>query len=175
MVEEMPDGVQLESTDYEQKYLMCFVPNNLNLLHGVLRYLNSNMKVHENKVIVLITLEDNEERYLVVFKIDKSYSFNNVFHITVGEKPFEFKLIQTNSKSKHLVYYTLNALNYLIARETNVDSVEDVDRNHQIDWSKYKRSVIYRSGQSELKIVPTDLFGIINLNPKFDTPISKEK
>lgn len=160
----------MKSADHKEKYLMCFVPDNLNLLHGVLRFLAEEMEVHDDRVVVLSTDEEGQEtRLVVLFKISKSYTFENAFCVTVGEKPFEFHLIQTNSKSKHRIFYTLNALNGLIAKETGVP-IDQVDKSHQIHWEEYKQNIIYTVQKDNLKIIPTMLEGVVNLKPMFSLP-----
>lgn len=152
----------------ERKHLMVFVPRNLNLLYGVLSYLSDTMDVHGERVVVLETSpddDDGESRYAVVFKVRTSYQFENVFHVTVNEKPFEFRLIQIHSKSRNRVYYTLNALNMLIQKECGRD-----DRDHELAWDNYEQSIIYtmtHDDEKELRIVGTKLTGVVNLQPRY--------
>lgn len=53
--------------------------------------------------------------------------------------------------------YTINALNRLI-----VDENGELDKSYQIDWDKYRNSVILTDGDG-YKVMKTSLFRIIDV------------
>jgi hypothetical protein len=67
------------------------------------------------------------------------------------------KTISVHRKKGVNVIYSINALNQLILNETGYEN-----HSQQIDWTKYKNSVIINF-DSELKIIPTKLFTIARL------------
>jgi len=170
-VAEVAEGRE-EQVRHDKKHLQIFVPHNENLKFGVLNYLADNVDVVGQRVTVLETLAEEdggESRFVILFKVREGYEYQCNFEVTVNEKPFEFRVMQVHSKSRHRVYYTLNAMNRLIFKETG----EENNRTHQLDWSKYSEKIIYlaknaETDERELKIVPTKLVGVVNLNPQYE-------
>lgn len=160
-------NVDAETTPqkHEHKQIMVFVPFNIGMLYGVLKYLGDNLRIYENKVLILCNEPDcGEDKYIVIFKLPTDYQFDNEFKVTVNERPFSFRLIQVHSKSKHRVYYTLNALNKIIQLDAGADNPNP---KHEVDWSKYENRVYYLQ-QEEMREIRTELFGIVNLDPKLE-------
>ncbi len=173
------------ASKYEQRHLQVFVPHNFNLLYGVLNYLADSLDIYEDRAIVLetdATSDGGESRYVIIFKVNTDYQFKQNFSITVNEKPYEFRLMQVHSKSEHKVFYTLNALNELIFKETGNYN----NKEHKLDWPRYKENVIYTvtkrdhnnpdtAPTKELQILPTNLVGVVNLRPSYDWDKEEEK
>lgn len=65
------------------------------------------------------------------------------------------KTITVHRKKGLNVIYSINALNQLIINETGTENSKQ-----QIDWTKYKNSIIINLG-STLKIIPTKLLTIV--------------
>jgi len=151
----------------DSRHLMVFLPHNENVKFAVLSYIADSLKIRGSKVVVLKTdakVDGGEARYAIVFKVPKDYKFNNAFAVSVSEdKKFTFRFLQVHYKRNSKTFYTLNAMNELIFQETGSRE----DRKYQIDWEgKYPEKIIYLR-QKELRILPTLLVGVVNLDPKF--------
>ncbi len=149
------------------RHLMVFVPYNENIKFAVLSYIADELKVKGSKVIVLATdpkTDGGESRYAITFKMPMDYQFNNSFAVSVSEdKRFTFRFLQVHYKRTAKTFYTLNAMNELIFKETGSRE----DRKYQIDWEgKYPERIIYLK-QKELRIVSTTLVGVVNLAPMY--------
>jgi len=86
-------------------------------------------------IFVLQNLEDTREVFLT-YNVEKT---TNLRH---------YKTISVHRKKDFNVIYSINALNVLADRDNNP--------NREVDWSKYKNSIIINC-DSGLKIVPTKL------------------
>ena len=67
--------------------------------------------------------------------------------------------IMVHRKKESNTMYTINALNALITAEN--DGV--LDKSYQVDWEKYRNSVILTDGDG-YKVMKTSLFRIIDVN-----------
>lgn len=67
--------------------------------------------------------------------------------------------IMVHRKKESNTMYTINALNSLITTENG----GVLDKSYQVDWEKYRNSVILTDGDS-FKIMKTSLFRIIDVN-----------
>jgi hypothetical protein len=101
-------------------------------------------KIFNNSVFVLQNVEDRAEVFLT-YNVEKQ---SNLRH---------FKTISVHRKKDYNVIYSINALNKLIASEAG-----EAGANRQVDWTKYKNSIII-SCEEELKIIHTKLLTIYRL------------
>lgn len=98
-------------------------------------------------------------RKIFVLKLDPSKELVISYNIIPNSVKFLPSTIMVHRKKESNTMYTINALNRVIATEN--DGV--LDKSYQVDWQKYRNSVILTDGDG-YKIMKTSLFRIIDVN-----------
>jgi len=104
-------------------------------LHKFLHNLSENHRVSNDKVFVF---DLNEGTYLLTYKIKMDLGVR--FDIK-KELP---KTIQIHKKRQ--TFFTINALNRLIERDSGITDGNINHKEHQVDWSKYENKLILLKG-----------------------------
>ena len=98
-------------------------------------------------------------RKIFVLKLDPSKELVISYNIIPNSAKFLPSTIMVHRKKESNTMYTINALNRLIADENG----GVLDKSYQVDWQKYRNSVILTDGDG-YKIMKTSLFRIIDVN-----------
>ena len=97
-------------------------------------------------------------RKIFVLKLHPSKELVVSYNIIPNAVKFLPSTIMVHRKKESNTMYTINALNRLI-----VDENGEMDKSYQLNWVKYKNSVILTDGDG-YKIMNTSLFRIIDVN-----------
>ena len=97
-------------------------------------------------------------RKIFVLKLDPSKELVVSYNIIPNSVKFLPSTIMVHRKKESNTMYTINALNRVIADENG----GVMDRNYQLDWQRYRNSVILTDGDG-YKIMKTSLFRIIDV------------
>lgn len=98
-------------------------------------------------------------RKIFVLKLDPSKELVISYNIIPNSVKFLPSTIMVHRKKESNTMYTINALNRVIATENG----GVLDKSYQVDWQKYRNSVILTDGDG-YKIMKTSLFRIIDVN-----------
>ena len=112
----------------------------------------------ENTVATILNTFDLFSRKIFVLKLQPSNELVVSYNIIPNSVKFLPLTIMVHRKKESNTMYTINALNTLILSETG-----KMDKSYQIDWQKYKNSIILTDGD-EYKVMKTSLFRIIDVN-----------
>ena len=114
---------------YKTLLLASFVEKDF--LHNFLHNLKENHNVNDDKVFVF---ELNDRTFLLTYKIkiDLGVRFDIKRELS--------KTIQIHKKKQ--TFFTINALNRLIERDSGLSGGNINHKEHQIDWSKYENKLI---------------------------------
>lgn len=118
---------------YKTLLLASFVDKDY--LHKFLHNLSINHRVNNDKVFIF---DLTEETYLLTYKIKIDLGVR--FDIK-RELP---KTIQIHKKRQ--TFFTINALNRLIERDSGLMSGNINHKEHQIDWTKYENKLVLLRG-----------------------------
>lgn len=97
-------------------------------------------------------------RKIFVLKLDPSKELVISYNIIPNSVKFLPSTIMVHRKKESNTMYTINALNRLITSENH----GVLDKSYQLDWQKYRNSVILTDGDG-YKIMKTSLFRIIDV------------
>jgi hypothetical protein len=97
-------------------------------------------------------------RKIFILKLDPSKELVVSYNIIPNPSQFLPSTIMVHRKKESNTMYTINALNRLI-----VDENGSMDKTYQVDWDKYRNSVILTDGNG-YKVMKTSLFRIIDVN-----------
>ena len=111
----------------------------------------------ENIVDTILNTFDLFSRKIFVLKLQPSNELVVSYNIIPNSVKFLPLTIMVHRKKESNTMYTINALNTLILSETG-----KMDKSYQIDWQKYKNSIILTDGD-EYKVMKTSLFRIIDV------------
>jgi hypothetical protein len=120
---------------YKTLLLASFVEKDY--LHKFLHNLSTNYRVGKDKVFVF---DLTEKTYLLTYKIKIDLGIR--FDIK-KELP---KTIQIHKKKQS--FFTINALNRLIERDSGLTNGNINHKEHQVDWSKYENKLILLRGDN---------------------------
>ena len=112
----------------------------------------------ESKVATILSTFDMFSRKVFVLRLDPSKELMISYNIIPNEAKFLPSTIMVHRKKESNTIYTINALNKLIISENN----GILDKRFQIDWQKYRNSVILTDGDG-YKVMKTSLFRIIDV------------
>ena len=112
----------------------------------------------ESKVATILSTFEMFSRKVFVLKLDPSKELMISYNIIPNEAKFLPSTIMVHRKKESNTIYTINALNKLIISENN----GILDKRFQIDWQKYRNSVILTDGDG-YKVMKTSLFRIIDV------------
>lgn len=98
-------------------------------------------------------------RKIFVLKLDPSKELVISYNIIPNSVKFLPSTIMVHRKKESNTMYTINALNRVIA----IENGGVLDKSYQVDWQKYRNSVILTDGDG-YKIMKTSLFRIIDVN-----------
>jgi hypothetical protein len=114
---------------YKTLLLASFVDKNY--LHKFLHNLSENHNVKSDKVFVF---DLNEDTYLLTYKIkiDLGVRFDIKRELR--------KTIQIHKKRQ--TFFTINALNRLIERDSGLTDGNINHKEHQVDWAKYENKLV---------------------------------
>ena len=99
-------------------------------------------------------------RKIFVLKLDPSKELVVSYNIIPNSSTkFLPSTIMVHRKKESNTMYTINALNSLITAENG----GVLDKSYQVEWEKYRNSVILTDGDS-FKVMRTSLFRIIDVN-----------
>lgn len=98
-------------------------------------------------------------RKIFVLKLAPSKELVISYNIIPNSAKFLPSTIMVHRKKESNTMYTINALNKLITTENG----GFLDKSYQVDWQKYRNSVILTDGDG-YKIMKTSLFRIIDVN-----------
>ncbi len=118
---------------YKTLLLASFVEKDY--LHKFLHNLSENHRVNKDKVFVF---DLNEDTYLLTYKIKIDLG------VRFDIKRELHKTIQIHKKRQ--TFFTINALNRLIERDSGLGSGNINHKEHQIDWTKYENKLILLRG-----------------------------
>jgi hypothetical protein len=97
-------------------------------------------------------------RKIFVLKLDPSKELVISYNIIPNSVRFLPSTIMVHRKKESNTMYTINALNRVISDENG----GVLDKSYQVDWQKYRNSVILTDGDG-YKIMKTSLFRIIDV------------
>jgi len=97
-------------------------------------------------------------RKIFILKLDPSKELIVSYNIIPNTSKFLPSTIMVHRKKESNTMYTINALNRLI-----IDENGSMDKTYQVDWDKYRNSVILTDGNG-YKVMRTSLFRIIDIN-----------
>lgn len=97
-------------------------------------------------------------RKVFVLKLDPSQELVVSYNIIPNSVKFLPSTIMVHRKKESNTMYTINALNRLITSENH----GVLDKSYQLDWQRYRNSVILTDGD-DYKIMKTSLFRIIDV------------
>lgn len=113
----------------------------------------------ENIVDTILNTFDLFSRKVFVLKLDPSQELVVSYNIIPNSAKFLQSTIMVHRKKESNTMYTINALNRLITTENG----GILDKSFQVDWQKYRNSVILTDGDG-YKVMKTSLFRIIDVN-----------
>ena len=97
-------------------------------------------------------------RKIFVLKLEPSKELVISYNIIPNSVKFLPSTIMVHRKKESNTMYTINALNRVISDENG----GVLDKSYQVDWQKYRNSVILTDGDG-YKIMKTSLFRIIDV------------
>ena len=106
-----------------------------------------------NKKIFLLKNKDDDNKIIFTFNIQYKQEVNERFD------KFVANTISLHRKKETNTLYTLNALNFVVMKETGKDVP---DKSHKIEWENYRNSILITK-QNDLFQINTELEKIINL------------
>lgn len=113
----------------------------------------------ENIVDTILKTFELFSRKIFVLKLQPSNELVVSYNIIPNSSSFLPSTIMVHRKKESNTMYTINALNRLITTENG----GILDKSFQVDWDKYRNSVILTDGDG-YKIMRTSLFRIIDVN-----------
>ena len=113
----------------------------------------------ENIVDTILKTFELFSRKIFVLKLQPSNELVVSYNIIPNSSSFLPSTIMVHRKKESNTMYTINALNRLITTENG----GVLDKSFQVDWQKYRNSVILTDGDG-YKIMKTSLFRIIDVN-----------
>ena len=113
----------------------------------------------ENIVDTILKTFELFSRKIFVLKLQPSNELVVSYNIIPNSSSFLPSTIMVHRKKESNTMYTINALNRLIATENG----GVLDKSFQVDWQKYRNSVILTDGDG-YKVMKTSLFRIIDVN-----------
>lgn len=113
----------------------------------------------ENIVDAILKTFELFSRKIFVLKLQPSNELVVSYNIIPNSSSFLPSTIMVHRKKESNTMYTINALNRLITTENG----GVLDKSFQVDWDKYRNSVILTDGDG-YKIMRTSLFRIIDVN-----------
>ena len=113
----------------------------------------------QNIVDTILKEFDLFSRKVFVLKLDPSQELVVSYNIIPNSAKFLQSTIMVHRKKESNTMYTINALNRLITTENG----GILDKSFQVDWQKYRNSVILTDGDG-YKVMKTSLFRIIDVN-----------
>jgi len=117
----------------------------------------TNESEFEGVVNTVMSTFDLFSRKIFVLKLQPSNELVISYNIIPSRTAFLPSTIMVHRKKESNTMYTINALNRLI-----VDENGELDKSYQIDWDKYRNSVILTDGDG-YKVMKTSLFRIIDV------------
>ena len=117
----------------------------------------TNESEFEGVVNTVMSTFDLFSRKIFVLKLQPSNELVISYNIIPSRATFLPSTIMVHRKKESNTMYTINALNRLI-----VDENGELDKSYQIDWDKYRNSVILTDGDG-YKVMKTSLFRIIDV------------
>ena len=117
----------------------------------------TNESEFEGVVSTVMSTFDLFSRKIFVLKLQPSNELVVSYNIIPSRVSFLPSTIMVHRKKESNTMYTINALNRLI-----VDENGQLDKSYQIDWNKYRNSVILTDGDG-YKVMKTSLFRIIDV------------
>jgi len=118
----------------------------------------TNESEFENIVDIILKTFELFSRKIFVLRLDPSKELVISYNIIPSRTPFLPSTIMVHRKKESNTMYTINALNRVISSENG----GVVDKSYQLDWQKYRNSVILTDGDG-YKIMKTSLFRIIDV------------
>jgi hypothetical protein len=113
----------------------------------------------ENIVDTILKTFELFSRKIFVLKLQPSNELVVSYNIIPNSSSFLPSTIMVHRKKESNTMYTINALNRLITTENG----GVLDKSFQVNWDKYRNSVILTDGDG-YKIMRTSLFRIIDVN-----------
>jgi hypothetical protein len=113
----------------------------------------------ENIVDTILKTFELFSRKIFVLKLQPSNELVVSYNIIPNSSSFLPSTIMVHRKKESNTMYTINALNRLIATENG----GVLDKSFQVNWDKYRNSVILTDGDG-YKVMKTSLFRIIDVN-----------
>ena len=117
----------------------------------------TNESEFEGVVNTVMSTFDLFSRKIFVLKLQPSNELVISYNIIPSRTSFLPSTIMVHRKKESNTMYTINALNRLI-----VDENGELDKSYQINWDKYRNSVILTDGDG-YKVMKTSLFRIIDV------------
>ena len=119
----------------------------------------TNESEFENLVDSILKEFELFSRKIFVLKLEPSKELVVSYNIIPNSAKFLQSTIMVHRKKESNTMYTINALNRLITTENG----GVLDKSYQVDWQKYRNSVILTDGDG-YKVMKTSLFRIIDVN-----------
>ncbi len=113
----------------------------------------------ENIVDTILKTFELFSRKIFILKLQPSNELVVSYNIIPNSSSFLPSTIMVHRKKESNTMYTINALNRLIATENG----GVLDKSFQVNWDKYRNSVILTDGDG-YKVMKTSLFRIIDVN-----------
>ena len=113
----------------------------------------------ENIVDTILKTFELFSRKIFVLKLQPSNELVVSYNIIPNSSSFLSSTIMVHRKKESNTMYTINALNRLITTENG----GILDKSFQVNWDKYRNSVILTDGDG-YKVMKTSLFRIIDVN-----------
>jgi hypothetical protein len=113
----------------------------------------------ENIVDTILKTFELFSRKIFVLKLQPSNELVVSYNIIPNSSSFLPSTIMVHRKKESNTMYTINALNRLIA----IENGGVLDKSFQVNWDKYRNSVILTDGDG-YKVMRTSLFRIIDVN-----------
>jgi hypothetical protein len=119
----------------------------------------TNESEFENLVDSILKEFELFSRKIFVLKLEPSKELVVSYNIIPNSAKFLQSTIMVHRKKESNTMYTINALNRLITTENG----GVLDKSYQVDWQKYRNSVIL-TDSTGYKVMKTRLFRIIDVN-----------
>ena len=119
----------------------------------------TNEREFENIVDTILKTFELFSRKIFVLKLQPSNELVVSYNIIPNSSSFLPSTIMVHRKKESNTMYTINALNRLIA----IENGGILDKSFQVEWQKYRNSVILTDGDG-YKVMNTSLFRIIDVN-----------
>ena len=113
----------------------------------------------ENIVDTILKTFELFSRKIFVLKLQPSNELVVSYNIIPNSSSFLPSTIMVHRKKESNTMYTINALNRLIG----IENGGILDKSFQVEWQKYRNSVILTDGDG-YKVMNTSLFRIIDVN-----------